>query len=57
MRKGVFIGSCWVKQKGDHWGVVGKNGWIIIGRTSGRWNVGVWAGFGWPRIETVGGRM
>ena len=22
-----------------------------------RWDVGVWTGLGWPRIETVGGRL
>jgi len=22
-----------------------------------RWDVGIWTGLGWPRIETVGGRL
>jgi len=24
---------------------------------SRRWDVGIWTGFGWPRIETGGGRL
>jgi len=24
---------------------------------SGRWDVGIWTGLGWPRIWTVGGRL
>jgi len=24
---------------------------------SRRWNVGIWTGLGWPRIETGGGRL
>jgi hypothetical protein len=24
---------------------------------SRRWDVGIWTGLGWPRIETVGGRL
>ena len=33
------------------------DGWIISGRISRRWDVGIWSGLGWPRIETVGGRL
>ena len=25
--------------------------------TTRRWDVGIWTGFGWPRIETGGGRL
>jgi len=32
-------------------------GWIILGWISRRWNVGIWTGLGWPRIETGGGRL
>ena len=32
-------------------------GVIILGRISRRWYVGIWTGLGWPRIETVGGRL
>ena len=33
------------------------DGWIILGRISRRWDVGIWTGLGWPRIETGGGRL
>ena len=52
------IGSCWGnRRKGDHWGDIGIDGWIILGWISRRWDVGIWTGLGWPRIETVGGRL
>ena len=41
----------------NHWGDLGVDGWIILGWISRRWGVGVWARLGWPRIETVGGRL
>ena len=32
--------------------------WVdILGRTSRRWDVGIWTGLGWPRIGTGGGRL
>jgi len=36
---------------------VGVDGWIILGWISRRWDVGIWTGLGWPRIETGGGRL
>ena len=52
------IGSCWGNRKeGDHWGDVGLDGWIILGWISRRWDVDIWTGLGWPRIETGGGRL
>ena len=52
-----YIGSCWGnRREGDHWGDLGVNGWIILGWISRRWDVGIWTGLGWPRIETSGGR-
>jgi len=41
----------------NHWGDLGVDGWIILGRNPSRWDVGIWTGLGWPRIETVGGRL
>jgi len=38
-------------------GDLGVDGWIILGRISRRWDVGIWTGLGWPRIETGGGRL
>jgi len=39
------------------WGDLGVDGWIILGWISRRWDVGIWTGLGWPRIETGGGRL
>ena len=36
---------------------LGIDGWIILRWICRRWNVGMWTGLGWPRIETVGGRL
>jgi len=41
----------------DHWGDLGVEGWIILGWISRRWDVCIWTGLGWPRIETGGGSM
>jgi len=41
----------------DHGGDLGVDGWIILGWNSRRWDVGIWTGLGWPRIETGGGRL
>ena len=41
----------------DHWGDLGVDGWIKLGWNSRRWDVGIWTGLGWPRIETGGGRL
>jgi len=48
--------SCWGnRREGDHWGDPGVDEWIILGWISRRWDVGIWTGLGWPRIETGGG--
>jgi len=52
------IGSCWGhRREGDHWGDLGVDGWIILKWISRRWDVGIWTGLGWPRIETGGGHL
>ena len=52
------VGSWWGnRREGDHWGDLGVDGWIIIGWISRRWDVGIWTGLGWPRIETGGERL
>ena len=35
---------------------LGVDGWIKVGWIS-RWDVGIWIGLGWPRLETGGGRL
>ena len=49
----VLVGKS--EGKRDHWGDLGVDGWIILGWISRRWDVGMWTGLGWPRIETGGG--
>jgi len=52
------IGSWWGnRREGDHWGDLGVDGWIILWWIFRRWDVGIWTGLGWPRIETGGGRL
>jgi len=52
------IGSWWRnRREGDHWRDLGVDGWIILRWISRRWDVGIWTGLGWPRIETGGGRF
>jgi len=45
------------RKERDHWGDLGVDGWVILGWMSRRWDVGIWTGMGWPRIETGGGRF
>jgi len=52
------IGFRWGnRRERDHWGGLGIDGWIILGWICRRWDVGIWTGLGWPRIETGGGRL
>ena len=37
-------------------GDLGVDGWLL-GWISRRWDVGMWTGLGWPRIETGAGRL
>jgi len=41
----------------NHWGDLGVDGWIILGRISGMLDVGICTGLGWSRIETRGGPL
>jgi len=46
-----------VKQSGLVSSHLGVDEWIILGWISRRWDVGIWTGLGWARIETGGGRL
>jgi hypothetical protein len=51
--------GCWwenVRER-DHWGDTGVAGRIILRSIFRKWDVGVWAGFSWLRIETDGGHL
>ena len=38
-------------------GDLGVDGWILLERISRRWDVCIWTGLCWPRIETFGGLL
>ena len=51
-------GSWWRNRwEGDHWGDLGVDVWIILGRISRRWDVGIWTELGWPNVGSVGGGL
>jgi len=55
VRRGGCIGSCWGnRRERDHLGDLGVDGWIILGWIFRRWDVGIWTGLGWPRIDAGG---
>ena len=57
VRIGVYRVLAGKPEGKNQWGDLGVDGWIILGWISGRWDVGIWAGLGWPRIEKFGGRL
>jgi len=54
VRIGGCLGSWWGnRRERDHWGVLGVDGWIILGWISRSWYVGIRTGLGWPRWRTL----
>jgi hypothetical protein len=41
----------------EYWGDTGVDGRIILRWFSRKWDMGVWTGLSWLRIETVGGYL
>jgi hypothetical protein len=50
----VLVGNL---RERDQWGDPGVDGRIILGRIFRKWDVEVWTGLCWLRIETGGGHL
>jgi hypothetical protein len=55
--KGVYRVLVWKSEGKSHWGDPDVDGRIMLGWIFRKWDVGVWTGLGWLRLETCGGQM
>jgi hypothetical protein len=54
----VCTGFWWgILREKEHWGDPGVDGRIMLRPTFRKWDVGVWTGVNWLRIETGGGHL
>jgi hypothetical protein len=59
MGEGIGLYRCWWGnlRVRDHWRDPGVDGRIILRWILRKWDVEIWTGLGWVRIETVGGLL
>jgi hypothetical protein len=59
MGRGEACAGFWwgILRERGHWGDPGVDGRIILTWNFRKWDVGVWTGLGWLRIETGGGLL
>jgi hypothetical protein len=56
--RGVYRVFWWGNlREREHWGDRGVDGRVVLGWIFRKWDVGVWTGLGWLRIETGGGHL
>jgi hypothetical protein len=53
-RREACIEFWWETRERDHWGDPGVDERIILGWIFRKWDMGVWTGLGWLRVETGG---
>jgi hypothetical protein len=58
VRREACVGFWWGNlRERDHWGDPGVGGRIMLGLIFRKWDVGVWIGLSWLRIETDGEQL